>query len=613
MKKESSMVEMRDGTNLATDIFTQEKESNWPVVLMRTPYNKDEFPVAIEKIVDAGYAFVIQDCRGRFSSEGRFEALVDESKDGEDTVRWILDQRWCNGKVGLFGMSYLAATSWLTAINDIDGVVTAVSAVGGSIFNGWYYAPGVFQLDTLFFWNISMMDNENDRHQRTFGEGQLKAVADASAASMTATLEYVSHPHPESSEYARLGQAREYAINQVSESAAALLRLPLYQVAEQITQYAPWVQSWIDNPDPSTFYWQAADWSRKQDRINVPMLHIVGWYDLFVRSGLKDFAAISARADAPFQKLIVGPDSHITIAIANDDTPIGERVFSYKAIIEDWFLYKTSPHNNGRAFSSWACRWLKDDKTVLHDEAPITLYVMGENVWRDEWEWPLSRTQWTPLYLNSGGNANSVRGDGTLSFQPPDTPESYDRFQYDPANPVPSLGGTFLGALGPTPGVFEQSTAELRHDVLVYTSDKLENPLELTGPVTARLWVTTSAVDTDFTAKLVDVLPDGSAYNICDGVTRLRYRPDKPGLVAPNTLQEVVVELSPTSFLFKASHRIRVQVSSSNFPLFDPNSNTGKSLLSDPTNEMLVARQTVYHDSSRPSHMILPVIPRQNP
>ena len=233
---------------------------------------------------------------------------------------------------------------------------------------------------------------------------------------------------------------------------------------------------------------------------------------------------------------------------------------------------------------------------------------MGENVWRDEWEWPLARTQWTPLYLQSGGRANSVFGDGVLDFDAPFEKESFDQFQYDPANPVPSRGGTFVGMANEA-GMLSQSDVETRDDVLVYTSARLNSALEVTGPIQAALWVSTSGVDTDFTAKLVDVEPDGVSYNICDGVCRLRYQEQLNGRELTEPFK-ITIELTPTSYLFMAGHRVRLQVSSSNFPLIDINPNTGKSLLLDERNEMTVAEQTVFHDRDRASHIVLPVIPR---
>ena len=286
---------------------------------------------------------------------------------------------------------------------------------------------------------------------------------------------------------------------------------------------------------------------------------------------------------------------------------MGEVLFPCDVAIDMNMMVKTPAKENGALYGRWNDQWLKGIDTGLVDEAPITLYVQGDNVWRDEWEWPLSRTQWTPLYLKSGGSANRASGDGRLSWEKPTSGE-VDRFRYDPADPVPSKGGTFLN-LGIPPGMFEQSEIESRPDVLVYTSKPLEAPLEVTGSVSMRLWAATSAVDTDFTGKLLDVDVDGNSYNICDGVTRLRHRKDKPGPVTPNEVQEFEIELSPTSYVFKAGHRIRVQVSSSNFPLFDPNPNTGKSLFIDTGNEMIVAEQTVFHDAERPSHILLPIIP----
>ena len=232
---------------------------------------------------------------------------------------------------------------------------------------------------------------------------------------------------------------------------------------------------------------------------------------------------------------------------------------------------------------------------------------MGENVLRDEYEWPLARTEWTCFYLHSYGKANTALGNGGLSTDKPEY-EVADQYAYDPADPVPSAGGRSLDFANW--GCFDQQEVEKREDVLVYSTLPLEQDLEVTGPIVLKLWVTTSAVDTDFTGKLVDVQPDGTVYNLCDGITRLRFRKEQKGLVTPGELQQVTIELGPTSNLFKKGHKLRLEVSSSNFPYADPNPNTGKSLFLDESNAMVVAQQTVYHDASRPSHLILPVIPR---
>jgi putative CocE/NonD family hydrolase len=254
----------------------------------------------------------------------------------------------------------------------------------------------------------------------------------------------------------------------------------------------------------------------------------------------------------------------------------------------------------------WFDHWLKSVDTGVLDEPPVKIFVMGENRWRDEREWPLARTRYTPYYFHSGGRANTAAGDGALSpwgagEEPP------DHFVYDPDDPVPTRGGnTLIIAMG----VQDQRPVETRSDVLVYTSDVVASALEVTGPVTVTLYAATSVRDTDFTAKLVDVRPDGYAQNVADGIIRARYRDsrERPTLVMPGAVSRFTIDLWATSHVFLPGHRIRVEISSSNFPRFDRNLNTGE----DQANgrRWVTARQTVFHDQRYPSHIVLPIIPR---
>ena len=254
----------------------------------------------------------------------------------------------------------------------------------------------------------------------------------------------------------------------------------------------------------------------------------------------------------------------------------------------------------------WFDHWLKGIDTGIADEPPVKLFVMGENAWRDENEWPLARTRYTPYYFHSRGQANSAAGDGSLSAAAPGE-EPPDRFVYDPDNPVPTRGGNTL--IIPV-GVQDQREVESRQDVLVYTGEPLSEPLEVTGPVTVTLFAATSAPDTDFTAKLVDVRPDGYARNLADGIIRGRYRASRtrPTLLQPDTVSEFTIDLWATSHVFLPGHRIRVEISSSNFPRFDRNLNTGDDQAT--SSRFQTASQSVFHDPRYPSHIVLPVIPR---
>lgn len=614
MRVESDvMVPMTDGTRLATDLFFPEDPASapWPVILIRTPYDKQMMPFDKEAITADGLVVAIQDSRGRFQSEGKFSPLRNEGADGVDAIGWLREQDWCNGKVGTASGSYVGATQWLPALEQPEGLTCAMPQVTASLFHGFgFFARGVVQLDMFLLWMSSLADEENRRAGRSYSEEYpvLKAMREASGRLVELMIQGML-AGPDSEKREEINQRLMACVGDVMEKTAAFLSQPLNEAAAQVAEYAPWLKDWIEHvDDPDADFWQEFDWEPRREDVAIPMLHQAAWYDIFLRGQVKDFAALSARKDGAFQKLVILPEVHT--GLSGDVLPIGEKLFPVKYSTDGYGLHKSPVDAKGKLSQRWCQHWLQDIDSGLLQEAPVTLYVQGEDVWRDEWEWPLARTEWTPLYLHSQGSANSVNGDGRLVFQPPNAAGSTsDQYRYDPADPVPSKGGSFLN-MGIPPGVFEQSSVESRDDVLVYTSAELESDVEVTGPVTLKLWAATSAVDTDFTAKLVDVEPDGRAFNICDGVTRLRFRREAPGLVTPGEVQEVEVELSPTSYQFRAGHKIRLQVSSSNFPLFDPNSNTGKSLLKDKHNEMKIAEQTVFHDEQRSSHLLLPVIPR---
>ena len=615
--KQNIKVPMPDGVELAADVFLPEDTSvsAWPTILIRTPYDKSLMPFNKELVTCEGYALVIQDTRGRFESDGTFSPLLDEETDGKATIEWLCEQSWCDGKIGMAGGSYVGATQWLPALAQPKGLVSAMPQVTGNVENGFmFFTRGVVQLDVFLLWSAALADEENRRQNREYSDQHpyLKALRDEASDLLPLMIESMT-AEPNSPEHSEaLLKLGELAQN-VTDKTSNFLAQPLSDCAAQVAEYAPWIDEWLKHLEqPDAPFWRSFNWEGKQNEITIPMLHMAAWHDLFIRGQLKDFEALTStdkREGKPFQKLIVMPEIHTSIGTP-DIIPVGEKVFSVDYSTDLYGLHKTPADQKGELLRRWNRHFLKDTESGLTEEAPITLFVQGEEVWRDEYEWPLARTEWTPLYLHSEGRANSVVGDGRLSF---DTPTANtaptDKFMYDPAKPVIARGGTFLN-MGIAPGIFEQSSIEERDDVLVYTTEPLATDLEVTGPVSLVLWACTSAVDTDFTAKLVAVDENGLAQNICDGVTRLRFRREKPGLVTPLEIQKVEIELSPTSFVFSKGQRVRLQVSSSNFPLFDPNPNTGKSLLTDPNNEMVIAQQTIYHDPAHMSHLVLPVIPR---
>jgi putative CocE/NonD family hydrolase len=328
------------------------------------------------------------------------------------------------------------------------------------------------------------------------------------------------------------------------------------------------------------------------------MYHVTSWYD-FVQGGtLAHYEAVRDHAMTPEaranQRLLIGPWAHIFPYTVPTSRGTGDIDFGPAAKIE---LHEIQLR--------WFDYWLKGMRSGILDEAPVKIFVMGENQWRDEREWPLARTRYTPWYLHSGGGANSDHGDGRLSPKPP-AEEPTDRFVYDPDDPVATCGGNTLII---STGVQDQRPLEARRDVLVYTSEPLDAPLEVTGPIIVKLFAASNAVDTDFTAKLVDVRPDGYAQNIADGIIRARYREStlRPMPLTPGTVYEFTIDLWATSHVFFAGHRLRIDIASSNFPRFDRNLNTGEDQATG--TRRVKAEQTIFHDAPRPSHVILPIIP----
>lgn len=581
------MVPMRDGVRLATDVYRPDKPGQFPILLQRLPYGKELLGATfLDPILAArrDYSVVIQDSRGRFDSEGEWYPFHCEVNDGYDAVEWAAIQPWSNGKVAMFSGSYVGATQWLAAIAQPPHLVTMIPATTTSDFhNSWvYHTGGAFDLIFNIGWAIAVSGNTAKRL------GIKEPTVEEAGATLDAVGKFVATDWSA----AMTALQKLAGIIQPLYSFRPLRELPL------LKQLAPWFYDWIDHPEADP-YWQSINFAAQYDKVNVPALHITGWYDVFLGGSIANYVGMIKNGPTSEvrrgQKLIIGPWYHGPFT--PQTTQIGEVDFGPQAGIDftpvqlRWFDY-----------------WLKGVNTGIMDEAPIRLFVMGDNVWRNEREWPLARTQWTHYYLHSGGQANTLNGDGALSTQPPEA-ETPDRFTYDPRNPVPTRGGCLL-PMGIGPGLFDQREVEARPDVLVYTSPPLSKDVEVTGPVVVELWASTSAPDTDFTAKLVDVHPDGRALNLCDGIVRARYRAsqEKPSLVTPGAVYPFLIDLWATSNVFKAGHCLRLEVSSSNFPHFEPNPNTGHDFGQDDVLESAV--QEVLHDTRHPSRITLPVIPR---
>ncbi len=552
---------MRDGVELSTDVYLPREGGPFPAILWRTPY-ESTLPGLIEWgawFASRGYAAAVQDTRGKFESGGTFYAYHDEAKDGHDTLEWMANQPWCNGKIGMNGRSYAALVQWLAApLGSPHLTAMAPHVVCIDFFRDCHRIGGAVQ------WLLTI----------------LGAVLFPSSINLI-----------------------QRGCTYLFGDQRFLRHLPLIDadvaaIGRKIGFYRDWVEHTLYDD-----YWKEVNAEERVEQIQVPTYQQGGWYDPYVGCMFRMWNSLRQRAGTELarkhQKIWIGPWSH---AAPEGSDP---QVFGPDADVdvreEDlrWFDY-----------------WLKGAGNGITDEPPIRIFVMGENVWRFEEAWPLGRTEYTPYYLHSDGSANSLDGDGTLNTTSPGD-EPPDRYDYDPENPVPTLGGNnstwtmVMYSPDPVlPGPLDQRPVEAREDVLVYTSETLERDLEVTGPLEVVLYAETSARDTDFTAKLVDVHPDGRAIHLAEGILRARHRNslEREELLEPGRVETYRIEIAPTSNLFLKGHRLRVEISSSNFPRFDRNLNTGEGIFTG--TRMEVAHQTILHTQEHPSHIVLPIIPR---
>jgi putative CocE/NonD family hydrolase len=567
-------IPMRDGVRLYADIYRPDTEEKVPVLLQRTPYNK---ALAANRVMslDAvraashGYAVVIQDTRGRFASEGEFYPFLNEPDDGYDTVEWCAAQPWSSGKVGMYGRSYVGATQWLAAIARPPSLAAIVPGITASdYYEGWTYQGGALAWGFILSWTLNRL-----------------ALANLGAISRT--------------QYIPPG-AREALVQAIDHMDDSFLHLPLKSYPHLKGPLAPYFYDWISHPT-SDAYWRRWRIEDHWPQLTIPALNLGGWHDIFLKGTCRNFVGMRKHGATPEartgQRLLIGPWHH--------STPFpevsGEVYFGLAA--------SQGAVDTDALHLRWFDYWLKGIDNGVQSDPPVRIFVMGANHWRDEQEWPLARTQYRDYYLHSGGRANTAGGDGLLSQQPPGQ-EPSDVYLYDPRHPVPTRGGGLCCGQAFVPGgAYNQQEIEARPDVLVYSTPPLESDAEITGPLALTLYAASSAPDTDFAAKLVDVSPCGCTRNLTDGILRARYREstDTPKLIQPGQVYCYSIDLVATSNLFQKGHRIRLEISSSNFPRFDRNPNTGK----EPWEETATvpAVQTIFHDPQHPSHLTLPIIP----
>ena len=573
---------MRDGIVLRADVYRPAQGGPYPVLLTRTPYGKTAMALIAEggrALAGAGYVAVVQDVRGRFASEGRFRPYFNDIADGYDSVIWAAGLQGSTGAVGLFGASNMGVTQWMAAAA-LPPPLKAIfpDVTSPNVFETRGYNDGAFTLADCLSWCVG------------------NAVETADRLGVEA---------PEIRQAAALGlQARSASLagdDVTAERCRAELRelydgwlwhLPLRELP-LLRDLAPHYYERLAHQPPDE-YWQAVQVERRFRQMDLPAYHVGGWYDCWLRGSLVAFTGLQARARTPEarrgQRLLIGPWAHGT-----PPRRTGEIDFGPQSLVERLPIQVR-----------WFDHWLKGVETGLLDEPPVRLFLMGANVWRDEWEWPLARTRYTPYYLHSGGRANTLEGDGTLGPEPPGE-EPPDAYTYNPDDPVPSHGGRTLPT-ATLAGAYDQRAVEARPDVLCYTTPPLERDLEVTGPLTVTLYAASSAADTDWTAKLVDVHPDGYAQNLQEGILRASHRVPgaAPTPIRPAEVYEYTIDLWGTSNLFKAGHRLRLEISSSKFPHWDRSPNIFAPF--GTTDQVDAARQSVFHDAARPSHILLPLI-----
>ena len=553
-------VPMRDGVILYADVYRPAKLGKYPVILTRTPYGLQREGVHHERMIkfaQRGYVAIVQDVRGRYESEGQWDPFRDEAKDGFDTIEWAAAQGFSNGKVATQGGSYLGHNQWAAASQNPPSLVAAFPSVASTnIYANWLTMGGAFRLSFNFGWGAVRMPNRIMLPQ------------------FWHTADYA----PEELKYENI-----------------LWHLPLKDGdLKSAGSVVPHYRNWIAHESYDD-YWKSISDEERFDQIMVPTYNTGGWFDVFVMGTINGYVGMKNQGGSPEARkgtrLLIGPWGH------GQSSKYGDMVFTEDADV-DLFDYELRFYDYH----------LKGIKNGLDEEKPVKIYYMGENTWRSEDDWPIPQTKYRQLYLGASSPANSLRGGGVLTFTKPGK-SGTDTYIYDPNDPVPTYGGNNCCGTPTIAGPKDQRILERRNDVLVYTSDFLSEPITIAGPITMKLSAATDGKDTDWMIKLVDVYPDGSAYPVSEGILRARFKDglDKVNLLTPDEVYDYEIEMTGTANVFQPGHRIRVDLTSSNFPQFDRNPNTGAPLGSDA--ETRIAHQTIHHGGARPSHIVLPTVP----
>lgn len=591
--EEKVMMPMRDGVRLATDIYRPKTDEKVPIIFSRTPYNFNswgdgkERTRTMERAYEAlkhGYAYVVQNERGRYFSEGEWDILGVPLTDGYDAFSWMAEQEWSNGKIGTLGCSSTA--EWQMAVAALDhpshaamvpqGYGAGVGVVGSYFEQGNWYRGGAEQL--LF-------------HAWLYGVEQDKFKPRIPAGATQEDLIRISRFYDLAPENPPVNWKEAFSY------------LPLKDVLKNVKGKKEIFDKMIVRKPNDPEWFEGGLYHDTMD-FGIPSFWFVSWYDVSVAPNLALFNYVRENGADAFTKenqyLVIAPTLHCGYTRATENTIVGERSVGDARLNYDEQIY------------SWFDLHLKGEANDFKEKTPrVQYYTMGKNIWQASESWPPKNAKLKTFYLNSEGNANTRFGDGKLTPYPDQRGKRSDSFDYDPMNPVTSYGGgvccTGNAVQG---GAFDQREMEEREDILVYTSDPLEEGIELSGFIESVLYLSSDVKDTDLTIKIIDVLPDGTAYNLDETIQRVRYREgyDKEVFMGKDKVYKVELTPMATSNYFKKGHRIRVEVSSSNFPRFSRNLNTGGDNYDE--SESVVARNTIHHSKRYPSHIKLPFISR---
>ncbi len=551
-------VPMRDGVILHGDLYRPASPGRYPTLIVRTPYGvqRDGVHQPMTKFAQRGYSVLMMDGRGRYESDGKWDPFRSEANDGYDIIEWAAKQDFSNGKVATQGGSYLGHVQWAAASQQPPSLVAIFPALASTnIYANWITHGGAFRLSFNYGWGVVRMPNRIMLPQYWHTEAYT----------------------PEELKYDNI-----------------LWHLPLNTGDLKSANYeVKHYRDWLAHPSYDD-YWKSISDEERMDKVKVPAEVSGGWFDIFLAGTINGYTLMKAKgateAARKHTRMIIGPWGHGP-SRKYGDVDFGD--IAYNDQFEEelrFFDFHLKGINNG-----------------LDRNLPVKIFYMGANKWRSEADWPIPGTNYRELYLGGSQPANSVRGGGTLSFTKSAT-EGKDQYRYDPQNPVRTLGGNNCCGTPTLAGPRDQRPIEQREDVLVYTSEFLKENLTIAGPVKMKLHAATDGPDTDWMVKLVDVYPNGFAMPIAEGILRARFRNglDKPQLLTPNTPYEFTVDLVGTANTFLPGHRIRIDITSSSFPQFDRNPNTGEPL--GTATKTRVALQTIHHGGPRPSHIILPVV-----